>query len=174
MHFSATAAGRYAVHIFSGSVDAERLAWTVHLEVTAAAQCLARTASTVREQTAAAEEKGAPRDEDSAGEGDTAVKKLRSAILRFGTARQKKQSLNDGQIQNPSNPFGIVPLSNFVPRGFGFVHHLIAILYLSRSAKLTIRNCCIAVQGFEEGRCHPEAGAPPRACRLLPPWPVRA
>jgi hypothetical protein len=37
--------------------------------------------------------------------------------------------LNDGQIQNPSNPFGIVPLSNFVPRGFGFVHHSIAILY---------------------------------------------
>jgi hypothetical protein len=31
--------------------------------------------------------------------------------------------LNDGQIQNPSNPFGIVPLSNFAPRGFGFVHH---------------------------------------------------
>jgi hypothetical protein len=37
--------------------------------------------------------------------------------------------LNDGRIQNPSNPFGIVPLSNFLPRGFGFVHHSIAILY---------------------------------------------
>jgi hypothetical protein len=37
--------------------------------------------------------------------------------------------LNDGQIQNPSKPFGLVPLSNFVPRGFGFVHHSIAILY---------------------------------------------
>jgi hypothetical protein len=37
--------------------------------------------------------------------------------------------LNDGRIQNPSNPFGIVPLSNFVPRGFGFVHHSIAIIY---------------------------------------------
>jgi hypothetical protein len=37
--------------------------------------------------------------------------------------------LNDGRIQNPSNPFGIVPLSNFAPRGFGFVHHSIAILY---------------------------------------------
>jgi hypothetical protein len=37
--------------------------------------------------------------------------------------------LNDGRIQNPSNPFGIVPLSNFVTRGFGFVHHSIAIFY---------------------------------------------
>jgi hypothetical protein len=37
--------------------------------------------------------------------------------------------LNDGRIQNPSDPFGIVPLSNFAPRGFGFVHHPIAILY---------------------------------------------
>jgi hypothetical protein len=35
-------------------------------------------------------------------------------------------------------PFGIVPLSNFVPRGFGFVHHSIAI-------PITIRNFCIAV-----------------------------
>jgi hypothetical protein len=54
--------------------------------------------------------------------------KLRIVILRFGTARQKG-SLNDGQIQNRSKPFGIVPLSNFAPRGFGFVHHSIAILY---------------------------------------------
>jgi hypothetical protein len=28
--------------------------------------------------------------------------------------RDRKRSLNDGRIQNPSNPFGIVPLSNFV------------------------------------------------------------
>jgi hypothetical protein len=41
---------------------------------------------------------------------------------------KRKGSLNDAQIQNPSNPFEIVPLSNFVPRGFGFVHHSIAIL----------------------------------------------
>jgi hypothetical protein len=41
----------------------------------------------------------------------------------------RKGSLNDGQIQNPSNPFGIVPLSNFAPRGFGFVHHSMTILY---------------------------------------------
>ena len=41
----------------------------------------------------------------------------------------EKWSLSDGRIQNPSNPFGIVPLSRFVPRGFGFVHHSIAILY---------------------------------------------
>jgi hypothetical protein len=39
--------------------------------------------------------------------------------------RDRKWSLNDGRIQNPSNPFGIVPLSRFVPRGFGFVHHSI-------------------------------------------------
>ena len=57
----------------------------------------------------------------------TAMKKLRIVILRFGTARH--WSLNDGKVQNPSNQFGIVPLSNFVPRGFGFVHHSIAILY---------------------------------------------
>jgi hypothetical protein len=30
----------------------------------------------------------------------------------------RKGSLNDGQIQNPSNPFGIVPLSNFESEGF--------------------------------------------------------
>jgi hypothetical protein len=48
----------------------------------------------------------------------------------FGTARRdRKGSLNDGQIQNPSKPFGIVPLSRFVQRGFGNVHHSIAILY---------------------------------------------
>jgi hypothetical protein len=48
----------------------------------------------------------------------------------WGLARRdRKGSLNDGQIQNPSNSFGIVPLSNFVPRGVGFVHHSIAILY---------------------------------------------
>jgi hypothetical protein len=40
----------------------------------------------------------------------------------------EKGSLNDGRIQDPSKPFGIVPLSKFVPRGFGFVHHSIAIL----------------------------------------------
>jgi hypothetical protein len=73
------------------------------------------------------------------------MKKLRIVILRFGTARQKG-SLNDGRIQNPSNPFGIVPLSNFVPRGFGFVHHSIAILdHQVPNPNLTIRNFFIAV-----------------------------
>jgi hypothetical protein len=49
--------------------------------------------------------------------------------------------LNDEQIQNPSNSFGIVPLSNFVPRGFGFVHHSIAILYHEvPNPNITIRN----------------------------------
>jgi hypothetical protein len=56
--------------------------------------------------------------------------------------------LNDGQIQNPSNAFGIVPLSNFAPRGFGFVHHTIAILYHEvPNPNLTIRNFFIAVWG---------------------------
>jgi hypothetical protein len=55
--------------------------------------------------------------------------------------RDRKGSLNDGRIQNPSNPFGIVPLSNFVPRGFGFVHHSRAILYHEvPNPNLTIRN----------------------------------
>jgi hypothetical protein len=54
--------------------------------------------------------------------------------------------LNDGRIQNPSNTFGIVPLSRFVPRGFGFVHHSIAILYHEvPNPNLTIRNFFIAV-----------------------------
>jgi hypothetical protein len=60
--------------------------------------------------------------------------------------RGGKGSLNDGQIQNPSNLFGIVPLSNFVPRGFGFVHHSIAILdHEVPNPNLTIRNFLIAV-----------------------------
>jgi hypothetical protein len=40
---------------------------------------------------------------------------LRIVILRLAR-RDRKGSLNDGRIQNPSNPFGIVPLSRFVPR----------------------------------------------------------
>jgi hypothetical protein len=60
--------------------------------------------------------------------------------------RDRKGSLNDGRIQNPSNPFGIVPLSNFVPRGFGLVHHSIAILYHQvPNPNLTIRTFFIAV-----------------------------
>jgi hypothetical protein len=40
-----------------------------------------------------------------------------------------------------------VPLSNFVPRGFGFVHHSIAFLYHQvPNPNLTIRNFCIAVR----------------------------
>jgi hypothetical protein len=39
-----------------------------------------------------------------------------------------------------------VPLSNFVPRGFGFVHHSIAILYHEvPNPNLTIRHFFIAV-----------------------------
>jgi hypothetical protein len=49
--------------------------------------------------------------------------------------------VNDGRIQNPSNPFGIVPLSNFVPRGFAFVHPSIAILHHQvPNPNLTIRH----------------------------------
>jgi hypothetical protein len=58
--------------------------------------------------------------------------------------------LNDGRIQNPYSPFGIVPLSNFVPRGFGFVHHSIAILdHEVPNPNLTIRDFLIAVGGEE-------------------------
>jgi hypothetical protein len=53
--------------------------------------------------------------------------------------RDRKWPLNDGQIQNPSKPFGIVPLSNFVPRGFGFVHH---------SKPFSITKCQILVSRF--------------------------
>jgi hypothetical protein len=59
--------------------------------------------------------------------------------------------LNDGRIQNLSNPFGTVPLSNFEPRGFGFVHHSIAIFYHEvPNPHLTIRNFFIAVRGGRE------------------------
>jgi hypothetical protein len=48
-----------------------------------------------------------------------------------------------------------VPLSNCVPRGFGFVHHSIAILYHEvPNPNLTIRNFFIAVSqggGFTRG-----------------------
>jgi hypothetical protein len=48
--------------------------------------------------------------------------------------------------KNPSNPFGIVPLSNFMLRGFGFVYHSIALLYHEvPNPNLTIRNFFIAV-----------------------------
>jgi hypothetical protein len=73
------------------------------------------------------------------------MKKLRIVRLGFGTARQKTV-LDDGRIQNPSNPFGIAPLYNFVRRGFAFVHHSIAIFYHEvPNPYLTIRNFFIAV-----------------------------
>jgi hypothetical protein len=64
--------------------------------------------------------------------------KVANREIRGLARRDRKGSLNDGQIQNPSKSFGIVPLSSFVLRGFGFVHHSIAILYPNLS--LTIRN----------------------------------
>ena len=90
---------------------------------------------------------GAPQGGGGAG---TAIGKdaNRETNLRFGTARQKKGPLNDGRIQNPSNPFGIVPLSNFVLGEFGFVHHSIAILdHEVPNPNLTIRDVLIAVAG---------------------------
>jgi hypothetical protein len=52
--------------------------------------------------------------------------------------RDRKRPLDDGQIPNPS---ARLPLSNFVPRGFGFAHHSIAILYHQvPNPNLTIRN----------------------------------
>jgi hypothetical protein len=53
--------------------------------------------------------------------------------------RDREWLLNDGQIQNPSNPFGIVPLSNFAPRGFAFVHHSIAIFSIAPCQTLISR-----------------------------------
>jgi hypothetical protein len=45
-----------------------------------------------------------------------------------------------------------VPLSNFAPRGFAFVHHSIAILYHQvPNPNITIRNFFIAVR--RKGRC---------------------
>ena len=40
----------------------------------------------------------------------------------------------------------IVPLSNFAPRGFGFVHHIQGTIFYHQvpSPNLTIRNFCIA------------------------------
>jgi hypothetical protein len=54
--------------------------------------------------------------------------KVANREIRVWHGATEHGPLNDGQISNPSNPFGIVPLSNSVPRGFGFVHHSIAIL----------------------------------------------
>jgi hypothetical protein len=68
------------------------------------------------------------------------------------------------------HPFGIVPLSNFVPRGFGFVHHSIAILYHEvPNPNLTIRNFFIAVP--QAPSSNPSWPCPPRPCCLprLPP-----
>ena len=72
------------------------------------------------------------------------MKKLRIVILGLAR-RDRKRSLNDGRIQNPSNSFGIVPLSNFVPRGFGFVHRSkTRFCRAVPNPNITIRNFCIA------------------------------
>jgi hypothetical protein len=64
-----------------------------------------------------------------------------------------------------------VPLSNFAPRGFGFVHHSIAILYHEvPNPNITIRNFLIAVRDCESSR-HVVPDAPAavlRSPRALP------
>jgi hypothetical protein len=78
--------------------------------------------------------------------------------------------LNDGQIQNPSNPFGIVPLSNFVQRGFVFVHHS-KCHSLSRSAKphSQIVHRCTALRDAAAARHTGCRGAPCRPLRPVRP-----
>jgi hypothetical protein len=96
--------------------------------------------------------------------------------FRLGLARRdRKRSLNDGRIPNPSNPFGIVPLSNFVPRGFGFVHHSIAIPYHEvPNPNLTIRNFFIAVpQHLRPQLLAPQRRHTPRQCGSHAPRPRR-
>jgi hypothetical protein len=93
--------------------------------------------------------------------------KVANRDIRVLALRDRKGSLNDGQIQNPSEPFGIVPLSNFVPRGFGFVHHSIAILYHEvPNLSITIRNLFIAVRPGDT-RNNTRRGSTPLS--LLPP-----
>jgi hypothetical protein len=55
--------------------------------------------------------------------------------------------LNDGRIHNPSNPFGVVPLSDFVPRvlDLSIVQGPFSITKCQTYAYLTIRNFFIAV-----------------------------
>jgi hypothetical protein len=84
------------------------------------------------------------------GYGDEKVANRDTKVWHGAT---EKRSLNDGKIQNPSNPFGIVPLSNFVPRGFGFFHHSIAVLYHEvPNPNLTIRNFFVAAWGRARAR----------------------
>jgi hypothetical protein len=82
--------------------------------------------------------------------------------------------LNDGRIQNPSKPFGIVPLSNFVQKGFGFVHHSIALLYHEvPNPSLTIRKFFIAVRRGSRAPRLPCTAlvCPHKPFSLKTPWP---
>jgi hypothetical protein len=82
----------------------------------------------------------------------TAIKK-RIVILGFGTS-DREWLLNDGQIQKPLGASVDRAVSDFVPRGFGFVHHSIAILYRAvPNPNITVRNFCIAAHlDGERGR----------------------
>jgi hypothetical protein len=68
---------------------------------------------------AVAEEQPGPRYRDE---------KVANRDTKVWHGATEKWSLNDGQIQNPRARLYMVPPSNFVQRGFGFVHHSIAIL----------------------------------------------
>jgi hypothetical protein len=55
--------------------------------------------------------------------------------------------------ESKTPPTHLVPLSNFVRRGFGFVHHSIAVLYHEvPNPNLTIRNFFIAVRCWDDAR----------------------
>jgi hypothetical protein len=101
------------------------------------------------------------------GRGRYSDEKVANRDISLSLARRdRKWSLNDKRIQNPSNTFGIVPLSNFIPtRGFGFVHHSIAILcHEVPNLSITIRNFFIAVgRAAPRHRCPPGTPAAPAA-----------
>jgi hypothetical protein len=85
--------------------------------------------------------------------------------IRGLARRDRKWPLNDGQIQNPSNTFGIVPLSRFVPRGFGCVHHSIALLYHQ------VPNPCLTIRNLFR-RCTVQAEAAAAAAAAEAPRPA--
>jgi tRNA-binding EMAP/Myf-like protein len=60
-------------------------------------------------------------------------------------------SLNDGQIPNPSNPFGIVPLSNFVLRGFWICPSF------NSPSQSPVPNLSITIRNFFIAVCAPRA-----------------
>ena len=78
--------------------------------------------------------------------------------------------------KKPSKTFGIVPLSNFVLRGFGFVHRSIAIFCRAvPNPNITIRNFfiavrCVLLRPGDRGAC--AAGRARRAQARAPAHPL--